>query len=389
MEKHCFHLIQGISKDHECLVHAYDSKSESKFSFFFKLKANIKQILSNNEDIDVIYLNDGLMVAFTLWLKQITKIPVVATFHGLDVLFPLWIYQKLILPKFKYLSKMIAVSEHTADALRDRNMPRQNICVIKNGVDINPKQDVLSSSELDIFQKKFLDHLKGKKILLMVGRPVKRKGMSWFLDKVVRRLEDSYHVMIAGSFDKKPSGIENVVLKLPRGLQKYINLFLGLPDDKIDIRRFSNEASLQPKVSLLPRLSDAELNFIYQSSNAFIMPNIKVKGDAEGFGLVALEASVNGLPVFCSGIEGIKDAIINGKNGVHVESQNAEDWINTLAESFSNIDLLEQNALTCRNFTQENFSWQKMTGHYESVFASVLDHQNSKSANPNLVLSIR
>ena len=42
------------------------------------------------------------------------------------------------------------------------------------------------------------------------------------------------------------------------------------------------------------------------------MPNIRIYGDAEGFGLVALEAVMNGTVALVAGIEGITEAIRNG-----------------------------------------------------------------------------
>jgi glycosyltransferase involved in cell wall biosynthesis len=45
------------------------------------------------------------------------------------------------------------------------------------------------------------------------------------------------------------------------------------------------------------------------------MPNIPVSGDMEGFGLTALEASASGSLVVASDLEGISDAIRDGKNG--------------------------------------------------------------------------
>jgi hypothetical protein len=49
------------------------------------------------------------------------------------------------------------------------------------------------------------------------------------------------------------------------------------------------------------------------------MPNIRVPGDAEGFGLVALEAVVCGTAVLAADLEGITEAIQHGKNGLLVD----------------------------------------------------------------------
>ncbi|MDR1601380.1 MAG: glycosyltransferase [Tannerella sp.] len=55
--------------------------------------------------------------------------------------------------------------------------------------------------------------------------------------------------------------------------------------------------------------------FFCDKVDAFLMPNIPVEGDMEGFGLVCLEASACGTLVFAADIDGIPDAVRNGKNG--------------------------------------------------------------------------
>ncbi|MEJ0072837.1 MAG: glycosyltransferase [Candidatus Saccharibacteria bacterium] len=53
---------------------------------------------------------------------------------------------------------------------------------------------------------------------------------------------------------------------------------------------------------------------LYNASDLFVMPNIPVANDIEGFGLVATEASSCGTPVIGSDLEGIKDAVTVGKD---------------------------------------------------------------------------
>jgi glycosyltransferase involved in cell wall biosynthesis len=48
---------------------------------------------------------------------------------------------------------------------------------------------------------------------------------------------------------------------------------------------------------LLGKVSDLDKKILYNTADVFVMPNIKVEGDIEGFGIVAIEASSVGLPV--------------------------------------------------------------------------------------------
>jgi glycosyltransferase involved in cell wall biosynthesis len=72
---------------------------------------------------------------------------------------------------------------------------------------------------------------------------------------------------------------------------------------------------LRIRIKHLGRLPFEEIVTILKHADAFVMPNIKVDGDMEGFGLVCLEACLCGATVYASDIDGIPDAIHQGKNG--------------------------------------------------------------------------
>src|SRR5690625_7613993 len=73
---------------------------------------------------------------------------------------------------------------------------------------------------------------------------------------------------------------------------------------------------------MLGRLSEVDLSRLYRGADLFVMPNIPVEGDMEGFGVVMLEAGLSGLPVVASSLEGILDVVEEGNNGHLIESGN-------------------------------------------------------------------
>ncbi len=107
---------------------------------------------------------------------------------------------------------------------------------------------------------------------------------------------------------------------------------------------------------------------ILKHSDMFVMPNIKVMGDAEGFGLVALEASVNGTPVIASSLEGITCAVIDGKNGFLVPPENEGAWIEKIHAILSDTSHLKEFGELAKQFTITNFAWKKMVDGYLTVF---------------------
>jgi phosphatidylinositol alpha-1,6-mannosyltransferase len=106
-----------------------------------------------------------------------------------------------------------------------------------------------------------------------------------------------------------------------------------------------------------------------QDAEIFIMPNIKVDNDMEGFGLVALEACMNNCIVLASNIDGITDAIIDNSNGFLVKSQDVMEWVNKINEV---LNIKDKSTLIkhFKEFTMTNYSWTKMCNEYEREFLS-------------------
>jgi len=68
------------------------------------------------------------------------------------------------------------------------------------------------------------------------------------------------------------------------------------------------------------------------SADLFVMPNIPVPGDMEGFGIACLEATRGGLQVAAAALEGMADAVREGETGRFFESQNPQDCARVIGE---------------------------------------------------------
>lgn len=370
MEKQSFELITRAAKSHEVLVHAYKGEG-SKLAWFVNLKREVKKILSSNEGIDLIHVNDGLMAAATLWLKKHTKIPVAATFHGLDITFPSSIFQKRIVKKMHRLDGAICVSRATTQACIDRGFDESKVFTVLNGVDhdladIEKEVDFLArvknETEIDLFNKK---------IVMTMGRAVKRKGFSWFLENVVPRLDENTVFLMVGPLNTEVGIGEKAIHLLPNGIKGKIQLMLGMATDVGAITRALDAPSNKNKVHHMGKVSFPDLMQYLAIADIFVMPNIKVEGDAEGFGLVALEASLRGTPVVAAGIEGITDAVRDGENGILLRSGDSQKWIETLNSLLKDKQRLNNLSETAVKSTLKNYGWDKMVNGYINVFQEI------------------
>ena len=110
---------------------------------------------------------------------------------------------------------------------------------------------------------------------------------------------------------------------------------------------------------------------ILKSSEAFVMPNIKVEGDMEGFGLVALEAILAGTVVFAAGHEGITDAIHDQLNGFLLPSGDEQQWVARLNHHLEH-PISEENKTAFQQYTLQHYSWEKMVSEYYQWFQIII-----------------
>lgn len=377
MEKQCFELITHAAHNHKVHKLVHIAKEESKLSFFLKLKSNVKQILKQNPEIDIIHLNDGLMGLFLFWLKKYTSIPVVVTFHGLDLVFPNKWYQRLIGNKYTQYDAAICVSSATAMESVKRKFRAKNVFVVPNGVD-HEIADFKSNKEKFIpeFEKKYQTRIANKRIIAMLGRPVQRKGFSWFLKEVLPSLKEDVMVVMVGPL----SGNNKTPLwksLLPKSIAKQIELAQGGLSDEAAINKALQNPKIKNRVIQTGKLPFNEVLEILSMASLFAMPNVKRAGDAEGFGLVALEASLRNTVVLASHLEGIPEAIQHGKNGFLLPTADVNKWIDKIYELLESSNQLSQTEQEFKAFTLQNYGWEKMTREYVEVFEQVINRKAS------------
>ncbi len=370
MEKQSFELIRGMERHVKVhtIVHA---GGESKLRFFLGLRRRILQTCRAHPGISVIHFNDGLLAAICLRHTGYEHLKRTATLHGLEVVFPNRLYQRIILPRFNRLDLIFAVSQATAQACIERGLQPASVVVVPNGVDTDIAMTRLRPDFYPFFQEHYGLDLTGRQVLVTMGRSVKRKGFSWFIENVLPHLSKETVLLMIGPFQTKPAGPALWLPYLPAALRRQIELFLGFPTDEVRLRELLALPALHNRVQHLGKLPFDHILQILSNATAFVMPHIPIEGDMEGFGLVCLEASMCGTTVFAANTDGIPDAIHDGKNGELLPTQNAEAWANALNAAFKNPALYAAQAEIARRYTLAHFSWEKMAADYWAHFQAL------------------
>lgn len=177
---------------------------------------------------------------------------------------------------------------------------------------------------------------------------VKRKGHAWFVDAVMPRL------------------VSNIVY-----------VILGDGPERESVQRAVDTHGLGGRVVLLGRQPDTILDVAYAAADLFVMPNIPVHGDMEGFGIVLLEANAMGLPAIGADLEGIRDVIQDGENGRKVPVVDTEAWIDGIGALLSeDADSQRERA---RQFVHDRFDWAHVADLYIQYLQDVIDRHSFRS----------
>lgn len=291
---------------------------------------------------DAVLLGDAVMGPVGRILKRVTGIPVAATVHGLDLTFPNRLYQTTVLPALSKLDMAFPNSRATEETLLHR-APGTPSTVIPLGV--NPLPEPSADTVRD-----FRDRLStnGRPLMLTTGRLIKRKGVAWFVEYVLPALPQAVTYAVIGS---------------------------GAEMDAV--RAAARRAGVEHRVQLLGRVSDEELSAAYRSADVFVMPNVPVPGDMEGFGLVALEAASAALPVVASRLEGITEAVQHERNGILVAPQMAQEFSAALHKLFAaSEDERREIGERFRVYTLEHYSWDRTARRYVEVIRGLVQKKN-------------
>ena len=334
LETYSYNLIKEFQA-HESVHKITLSKSIKHLLWFFPYSFFRALYLIRKYSVQSVHLCDGLLSPLGVLLKHLTGVKVTATIHGLDITYKNQFYQSLIPWCIARLDRVVCVSHSTRDECVRRIIPCPKCTVIPNG--IRPDQLYLKQSKNELRRK--LENLigisiKNKKVLFTIGHLVKRKGVAWFVENVMPRLEGSCLYVVAGEGPER------------RTIQEIVDRY-----------------NLQDRVLLLGEVSDENRKFIYNASDIFIMPNITVPGDVEGFGIVALEAGSCGLPVVASNIQGLRDAVIHRKTGYLVEEGDVGGFVGKITDMNLDKDQI-------REIVNSTFDWAKIYKDYRTFLFS-------------------
>ncbi len=314
-------------------------------------------------DTNVVLFSSMVTAALAVPLKNRVAphgVKMAAIVHGLDVTTGVKVYQRFVPRVFEALDLVLPVSRATGEACIERGLPEAKARIVPNGIHLDRFPPPRAKSEMRRALREMLHDpaypIPSSGLLLCsVGRQVRRKGVSWFVDHVMPRLPDDVHYWVAGEAGP----------------------------DTADVISAIRRHGLSTRVRLLGKIPEEHLIALYRGADLFVMPNVPAAGDMEGFGVVMLEAGACGLPTIASRLEGIVDVVAEGRNGHFADPEDAEGFAAAILAYYRKPEGLMLASRRARKHTAKTFGWDVAVERYVEALGELFSRGTSTPPRPS------
>jgi glycosyltransferase involved in cell wall biosynthesis len=309
----------------------YSIKGMKNIIFLYKLirRENIKLILTYHEGSDFL----GLV------LSNICDVPIIS--NRRDMGFKTKLPHKVAYRVFgRYFDGVITVSDAVRNEVIDRGWFKDGkVWSIHNGIIVEEYADNNVDRESI---KKSIGIAPGKNVVGVIGNIKRIKGIRYFLQAaslICRNNSDVEFVLVG--YDLKEAG-----------------------NSMEDMKLLGKEMNIADKIHFLGERNDI--------ANLISMFDVAVISSlSEGFSNVLLEYMASGKPVVATDVGGNREAVIHGKTGLLVPSENAARLAEAITLFLDNKEIALRYGLAGRRRVEAEFRLQRMIGKYENIFEDV------------------
>ncbi len=271
--------------------------------------------------------------------KSLFNIPVIATAHGSDA-FALkggligWMKRLVVRKSDSWTSNSRATAAAIGQA---HSLPQAHI--IPMGVHV----DRFSSGRRANLRREVAE---SDFLVLFVGRLVENKG--------IRDLVEAFH-------------------HLPAELRSRTVVWLvGDGASRSELEQHCERLGISGRVRFWGQISNRLLPDFYAAADLFVAPSVKAAwGDAEGQGVVLLEAFAARLCVLATRLGGITEVVEDGHTGVLVEPGSPEELSSALAILLTDKLLRVRLAENAFNKVKRLYGWQRTAQDFEELYRRV------------------
>jgi len=166
-------------------------------------------------------------------------------------------------------------------------------------------------------------------------------------------------------------------------LQAFAEVLARIPEARLEIvgdgplraslESLARELGIAHRVAFLGARPHADVRVRLGQSWCLVLPSVTARnGDAEGLGMVLLEAAASGVPTVATRHGGIPEAVRDGESGILVPERNARELAGAMLQIATDAALRGRMAACARRMVEEEFDLARQSGELESIYREVL-----------------
>lgn len=338
-----YEVVEGIHLYRCAVAHGND---------FFHWIANMNEsmgklageLLKDQDDFDLIHAHDWLVGDAAIALKNIFKLPMIATIHATEYGRYNGIHnlrQQYINGKEKLLAheawRVIVCSQYMREEIqRVFQTPADKIDVVYNGIRPEKKHHGNRFDRIK-FRRRFANDR--EKIIYYVGRMTYEKGVSILLDaapKVIAQMGHTVKFIIIGGGNT--DRLQHQAMSLGIWEQCYFTGFM----------------------------SDADLDKFQTIADCAVFPSLY-----EPFGIVALESFAARVPVVVSNTGGLPEVVQHNYTGIVTRANDSDSLAWGILEVLTNPAYSQYLVNNAYKTIPERFSWDDLAKQTVTVYRQV------------------
>jgi FkbM family methyltransferase len=314
---------------------------KEKLSKYFQSKEHRKRYLidflkvyeiAKEKKPDIIYCHFGNVAEIFVELKDLLGLPLITYFHGYD-------FSRL--PKegvsytelFKAGDRFFTNSRYTKDRIKELGCPEHKIKVI--------------GLPIDHEEFRYKKRMPGKTVeILTIARLTEKKGLKYSIAAVAR------------------------VIK------KYVDVnysIIGDGEQKSELEALIKDLGCTDKIRLLGPQTQEEVVKHLQNAHTFVLSSVTAEsGDAEGLGVVLLEAQLCGVPVIATRHNGFMDSVSDGKSGFLVPEKDVDALVEKMSFLIENPNLWPDLGKKGRKHVINHYSYEVVLTKIQKEFDLIL-----------------
>lgn len=283
------------------------------------IRKTVRQLVNGGYDFDIIHAHHAFPDGYAgLLLSKEYKKPLVVTAHGMDIYSTIYHNKHCydaVKQVFEEASQVITVSSKLKKQAKMAGIPINNVIVLGNGIPDRILDNLYTCNNKDL-------------VMLSVASLIQRKGIEYNI-KAMAALQNRYPDLTYRIIGNGPEyqNLKSIVKKM------------GLSD----------------KISFVSALNH-ETVFNEMAQCAFL----SLPSWDEAFGLVYIEAMIQGKPVIACKGEGIEDVIQHGVNGMLVSPKDVDSLSAAIDFLLSHPNEANQIGQRARDTVIKDYTWGKI-----------------------------